>query len=160
MAELRKMFGELGFEDASTLLQSGNVVFGSSAEPAVLEKLLEDATEKRFGFRPAYFVRTAKEWDAMIEDNPLLNEAEERPSGFLVVFLRDAPDPAEVEAVAQRITGPETLRGVGRHLYTTYPDGIGRSTIGKTPGFAKLAGFGTARNWNTVIKLRDLLKKD
>jgi len=42
---------------------------------------------------------------------------------------------------------------VGRQAYIIYTDGIGRSRL--TPAIidAKLGQRGTARNWNTVLKL-------
>ena len=42
----------------------------------------------------------------------------------------------------------------GRHLYMVFPDGVGTS---KAPALAgKKLGAGTARNWNTVLKLAAL----
>ncbi len=40
-----------------------------------------------------------------------------------------------------------------RHLYITYPDGAGRSKLTGTFIEKKLGTSGTARNWNTVLKL-------
>jgi hypothetical protein len=37
-----------------------------------------------------------------------------------------------------------------------YPEGIGTSEVDRTPGWKDLAGAGTARNWNTVLKLQAL----
>ena len=47
MAELREMLTTLGFEDAKTLLQSGNAVFRGKAVPsAKLKTTLEAAIQK------------------------------------------------------------------------------------------------------------------
>jgi len=44
------------------------------------------------------------------------------------------------------------VKAKGREIYIVYPDGIGRSRL-------KLTGcVGTARNWNTVLKLAESSK--
>ena len=62
MADLRALFVRLGFKDAKTLLNSGNVVFtGDKRSDPALEKLLELETQKRFNVPASYFVRSAKD---------------------------------------------------------------------------------------------------
>jgi uncharacterized protein (DUF1697 family) len=52
--------------------------------------------------------------------------------------------------------GPEILHGEGRQACIVYPDGIGRSRLTAALIERKLATRGTARNWNTVMKLAAL----
>jgi len=47
------------------------------------------------------------------------------------------------------------LTADGRHLYTVFPDGMGTSKA--TPLVARRLPGGTARNWNTVLKLATLV---
>jgi uncharacterized protein (DUF1697 family) len=74
------------------------------------------------------------------------------------MFLKDLPDTGSVKAVQAAITGPEVVRAEGRQLYIVYPEGIGRSRLTGTLIETKLGGRGTARNWNTVLKLAALAK--
>jgi uncharacterized protein (DUF1697 family) len=156
MAELRAMLEELGFEDPKTLLQSGNAVFRSDKSGPALESLLEREFAHRFGFSVDFFVRTAAELDKVIAANPFSAEAKSDPSHLLVVFLKDQVQAADVKAVQAAIQGPERIEAHGRDLYIVYPEGIGASKVDRTPGWKNLAGAGTARNWNTVLKLGDL----
>jgi uncharacterized protein (DUF1697 family) len=156
MAELREMLTILGFADAKTLLQSGNAVFRGAARPCgKLEQLLESEMTKRFGMSCDFHVRTAAELQAAIDANPLKAEAKKDPSHLLVSFYRAPLDKAAVKAAQAAITGPETVRADGRHLYAFFPDGIGNS---KAPAIIDrtLKVRGTARNWNTVLKLAAL----
>jgi uncharacterized protein (DUF1697 family) len=156
MAELRAMLAALGFTDAKTLLQSGNVVFRCAAKPpAKLEALLEAETKKRLGLTCDYHVRTADELQAAIDANPMSAEAKKDPSRFLVSFYKAPLDKAKVKAAQAAITGPEIVRCDGRHLYMYFPDGQGNSKAGIVVGKA-LGVTGTARNWNTVLKLAAL----
>jgi uncharacterized protein (DUF1697 family) len=157
MADLRELFNALGFPGATTLLQSGNVVFRSARAPdAALEQLLQQETLKRCGVAADYFVRTAKEWAQLIKDNPFPAEAETDPGHLVVTFLKDAPKSSEVKALQSAVKGPEVIRAKGRHLYITYPAGIGRSKLTNTLIERKLGTRATARNWNTIEKLAAL----
>lgn len=156
MADLREMMTTLGFADVKTVLQSGNVVFsGSAAAPAALERRLEAELEKRLGLAVEFHVRTADEWRAIVKANPFAAEAKNDPGHLLVSCFKAPLEQAAVKALQAAITGRETLHADGRHLYMVFPDGMGNS---KLAGMIdrKLGARGTARNWNTVVKLAAL----
>ena len=148
MADLRALVTRLGFADARTLLQSGNLVFrGDRRAPAQLERLLEAESARRLGVRTTFFVRTAREWDVVIA------EAARDPARVAVMCLRDAPAARKVAALRAAITGREVVRAAGRHLYVVYPDGMGRSRLTHPLIEKTLDTLATGRNWNTVRKL-------
>ena len=157
MSDLRAMLEKLGFEEPKTLLLSGNIVFrtdtGSSAK---LESILEAASTKHLKVTTDYFVRSAKEWQAIVDENPFKKEAKMDPAHVVMMCLRDAPMPAQVKALQESITGREVVKAKGRHAYFVYPDGIGRSKLTIQKIEKTLDTRGTARNWNTVLKLAEL----
>lgn len=154
MADLRKLFDELGFAGSRTLLQSGNIVFeGGRRKSDSLERLFERETDKRLGVAADYFVRTADELRTVIAGNPFQKEAELDPSHLVVVFLKAEANSDDVRKLQSAVRGREQVRGVGRHLYCTYPDGIGESKFTGAMIEKTLGTRGSARNWNTVLKL-------
>jgi uncharacterized protein (DUF1697 family) len=64
-----------------------------------------------------------------------------------------------MEKIPQIKVGPEELRLDGRELYIHYPDGIGKSKL--TPALLErtLKVSGTARNWNTILKLLEMAEQ-
>ena len=57
MAELKKGFEELGFEEVKTYLNSGNVIFSSDKEDVEkLKKQIETMINEQFGFEIPVFV--------------------------------------------------------------------------------------------------------
>jgi uncharacterized protein (DUF1697 family) len=159
MAELRRMCERLGLEDVSTLLNSGNVVFrATQRDAAALETRLERETAKRLGVKPAFFVRTADEWASLVKKNPFPDEAKGDPGHLVAVLMRQAPRQGAVLALRAAIVGRERVELRGREAYLVYPDGMGRSKL--TPNLIEkhLGGAGTARNWNTVLKLLALTR--
>jgi len=156
MSDLREMIAGLGFTGVKTLLQSGNVVFrGAAKAPARVEQQLEAALEKRLGRKIDFHVRTGAEWLALVKANPFPAEAKKDPGHLIVSCFKTPLDPSKVKALQAAITGRETLRADGRHLYMVFPDGMGNSKaaalVDKT-----LQARGTARNWNTVSRLAAL----
>jgi uncharacterized protein (DUF1697 family) len=154
MADLRAFVEQLGGEDVKTVVQSGNLVFRSSvASPARLEKQLEAEAAKHLGLITDFFVRTSKEWSAIISANPFPKMASDDPSHLVMMTLRDPPPAKAVEDLRAAIKGREQVKTNGREAYFTYPDGIGDSKLTIAIIEKKLGTRGTARNWNTVLKL-------
>jgi uncharacterized protein (DUF1697 family) len=157
MSELRDLLMQLGFESARSLLQSGNLVFrGDARTDADLERLLEAEADKRLGLHADFLIRNAKEWREVVARNPFRREAERDPGHLVVMFLKSAANAKDVKAVQAAIAGSEIIRADGKHLYIVYPDGIGRSRLTNALLEKRLGIRGTARNWNTVLKLAAL----
>ncbi len=158
MGQLRDLLAELGLTQPRTLLQSGNAVFRCAAKTATtLERRLERETEKRLGHQVEYLVRTAAEWNEALAGNPFVAEAARDPARVLAMFLKEAPEPDVVAALEAWIAGPELVRARGRVLYAYYPIDIGHSKLTGSVIERKLGTRGTARNWNTVLKVAALL---
>jgi uncharacterized protein (DUF1697 family) len=158
MKDLLALLAALGLADGHALLQSGNLLFdGGDRSGADLERLLEEESAARLDLRTDYLVRTAAEWARIVARNPFPDVAARDPGRLVLMLLKDTPDPEQIAALEAAIRGPEQVRADGPHLYLHYPDGIGRSKL--TGGLIEstLGTRGTARNWNTVRKLADLV---
>ena len=161
MEDLRQVLNRLGYVDPRTLLQSGNAVFGFVADiPAVtaatVEAAIEQALQKRLSLQSDVFVRSAVEWNKAIANNPFPKEAASDPAHLIMFTLKDAPSASVVKALQSAIKGRETVQARDRYLYVIYPDGQGQSKLTNTIIERALATRGTARNWNTVLKLAAL----
>jgi uncharacterized protein (DUF1697 family) len=157
MAELRDLLTELGFVGVRSLLQTGNLVFRSNARQGMdLERLLEEEAAKRLDLHTDFFVRNAEEWKAIVANNPFREEAKRDAAHLIVMFLKCTPSAKDVEALRAAITGPEIVSADGGQAYILYPAGIGRSRLTNTLVEKKFRTRGTARNWNTILKLASL----
>jgi uncharacterized protein (DUF1697 family) len=157
MADLRGWAEDLGLRDVRTLLQSGNLVFrGAAKTGAALEAMLEAAAKRALGLETDFHVRTAAELRAIVARNPFPGAARRDPAHLVVVFLKAAPAAVGVAALRAAIPGREEIEADGRQLYVVYPDGIGTSRLNAALMDRTLKSRGTARNWNTVLKLAEL----
>jgi len=158
MADLRKMAEGLGLSEVRTVVATGNLVFESSGRsPASLETLLQTAAKNDLGLENDIIVRAAKDWIAAVAANPFPRFARADPAHLVLMAMKGTPDAGAVKAVRDGIAGREEIAAVGQHLYITYPDGIGRSKLSGALIERRLGMRGTARNWNTVVKLAEMV---
>jgi uncharacterized protein (DUF1697 family) len=98
-------------------------------------------------------VRSTNELTAIIAANPFPDLVETRPQHLVVNFLKQPIPAADVEVLRAAITGRERVETGEKELYVDFIDGIGESMLDRDWKKTKKAPVGTARNWNTVLKL-------
>jgi len=153
MPRLRKLLTERGHEDVRTHLRSGNVVLDSPMTETELAADLTAAITAEFGFDVPVVVRTGEELAAVVAGDPFATVATD-PARYLVTFMAEPPEPARVDALPPPDKGDYLVRG--RELYLWLPDGIQGTPLAAWKWDRLLARPGTARNWNTVLRLAEL----
>lgn len=156
VGEQRAMAEAMGLKNPRTLLASGNLVVESDRDPAGLETDIEHEMERRFGVKVAAMVRTPEQWAGLIAANPFSDEAAEHPSRMVAMVMKDGIRAGALEACRALAEGGEAVEAVGDVLYFWFPNGQGESGIFKKAA-PKILGMGTGRNWNTVLKLGQMV---
>ena len=160
MNELKSLHEALGFRHVVTYIQSGNVVFSSDeTDPARLARQIEESFAQKFGFRSQVIVRTSAELEEIIASNPFQNQPEKEPKWILVLFLATRPEDTTLEDLKKSYSGPEEIYLTGQELYVYYSEGVGRSKLTLPLIEKKLKTVGTGRNWNTVLRLREMMQR-
>lgn len=156
VGEQRAMAEAMGLKNPRTLQASGNLVVESGKATAALEHGIETAMEKTFGLKVAAMVRTPEQWSKLIAANPFPKEAAAHPSKVVAMVMKDGIRAGALEACRDLAAGGERVEAVGDVLYFWFPNGQGESGVFKkaTP---KMLGMGTGRNWNTVLKLGEMV---
>ena len=157
MADLRAMLETLGCVGVRTYVQSGNAVFGTTRGEAEITEAIEAALARHMGRPIATTMRTEEEMRAIVAASPLADVAT-RPAHLCVTFLSQPPDEAEIAPLRARDWAPERFALSGREIHTWHPDGQGRSALAAAIAKLPLRGTVTTRNWNTVIRLAEMLR--
>lgn len=126
MADLRAFFEALGFIGVQSYVQSGNVVFrAADGDAASLAWTIEDAFEKKWGFRSRIMVRDAAWFDRCVAENPYPELAGEPKKLHLYVLERE-PTGEEEKSIGRK------MRRTGKHFtikgdafYLKAPNGLG-----------------------------------
>jgi uncharacterized protein (DUF1697 family) len=147
MEELRAMCAECGLDHVRTHIASGNVVFASAMEEAVVKEKLETRIEHYVGRRIAVLVRDAAEMAAVLTSNPF---ADANPSQTVAIFLDAPPAPDTIEQARGRTV--ERIALGRREIYVDYAGSMGTSKLSLAASKS-----GTARNMNTVARMAELV---
>jgi uncharacterized protein (DUF1697 family) len=155
MADLRTLFEALGFTDVRTVLNSGNVVFGSpKLAPAAAAAAIEEALVQRLGVASRVTVLSAEDLAVVMKGNSLV--AQSTDDARLITFILSGADQARLlEPLSKQDWAPGALAVGERAAYVWCPGGVLDSAA--AAAVAKLLGDNsTSRNWNTLLKLQAL----
>jgi len=158
MADLKKLLASLGFEDVKTLLNSGNVVFGGKAIPIDrLEKKLETAIEKEFGFPVPVIARSSENMKNLFESDPFAEIEVTKNIRLYLSFLKT--EPKEIPAIPwQTADGAFRILSYRNYTVISVLDLSKTKSVDGMKALEKLFGKDiTTRNWNTVLKIGQLL---
>lgn len=154
MDALRALYESLNFEDPRTFIQSGNVIFRTKEKAApALAKKIQNAIERKFGFRPEVILRTTEELRKAIAETPFSPSRNLEPGRILVTFLATEPGAEAHTTLGTLKSYPEELHLRGRELYIYFPNGAGKSKLPWSKVEKLVQTTGTARNWNSVTKM-------
>lgn len=160
MDTLKALCVSLKLKDPQTYVQSGNVVFRTEEKDyKKLAKRIQDAIDKKIGFRPVVILRTVGELRDVIARNPFAKRSGIEPGKLLVNFLAADPGKEAREKTLAIKVGPEEMHLIGREAYIYFPNGQGRSKF-PWPAIERALGTsGTGRNWNSVTKMLEMAEK-
>lgn len=162
MSALTQLFSDEGFSDVLTYIQSGNIIFtdpGKRNDEALSGKI-EKAISKAFNLNVSAVIRSVAELEHLTSRNPYLSEKDFNPSRMGVVFLRKEPLPEAVKKMDSIDFPPDKFEISGKEIFLFCPHGFGRSKLSTNFFENKMKVTGTARNWQTIMKILDLAKNE
>ena len=154
MADFKSIVANLGGRSATTVANSGNVVFAHNEIDAdTLRMRIEDAASEHIGIETTTITRSAQEFRDVIANNPFPQVTD--PKCMHVEFL--------VQPVANALDdldfGNDDLHAIGREIYLHAPNKMSGITYdAKTLG-KRLGTQHTSRNWSTITRLADIATK-
>jgi uncharacterized protein (DUF1697 family) len=158
MERLRALFTELGFADARTYLQSGNVLFTAPRAPADLAAVIEARVAHETRLPVSVLVRTAAQVQRIVAANPFLKEPGIDAAKLHVTFLAERPRKPGLAALGGVKCGDDRWQAAGTEVYLHCPDGYGRSKLNNTAIERLLETRATTRNWKTVTALHEMAR--
>lgn len=158
MSDLRRLAEDLGHRNARTLVSSGNLVFESD-EPSIprLESDLEKSFAAFHGKHVDIIVKSAREWRTLVASNPFPDESQADPDQVTVRIMRDPADEKLLDFFKPYQTQGERVAIIDGHVWVHF---LGRPSLSKLAGQLtpkRMGGAGTARNWNTVRRLGEMV---
>lgn len=155
MDRLRAEFESLGFQDVTTLIASGNVIFSSASPgPAVLERRIEERLALSLGYAVATFLRTPEQLAAIVAGDPFADRSES--CTLYVGFLKGTLSPQQRTGVLACRTEVDELAVGEREVFWLCRTRSSDSKVSGARMEKVLAAPATFRNITTVRKLAAL----
>lgn len=158
MADLKRCFEDADLADVATYIQSGNVLFATAeTDPAALAERLERALADRFAYHGRLVLRSRAQLRAIVADAPPGFGGEPDTYRYDVAFLRPPLTAAEaLPLIPTRDGVDQSFPGEGAIYLTRLIARATQSYVSRIIGQPVYQSM-TIRNWNTTLKLRDLL---
>lgn len=151
MADLGDLFRGCGFDDVSTYIASGNVIFDSDSTPDLAK--IQSAFEAEFGFVSEIFLRTTTEIDELLRRVPWTSH-----DGVIEVsFLERPPPPESARALEVTAVPPEQLSVSGAEVFFLRAGTSTQTTHRESTSIRILDMKMSRRGLAMVVKIRDKL---
>lgn len=157
MPALRECFEAGGFEDVSTYIASGNVLFRASGSGRALEARIEKMLTGAFDYKPVVVVRSRAQMRSVVADAP--KGFGTQPKRFLsdALFLK-APltAAAAIKQVTMREGVDEAHAGKGVLYFARLTSRASQSYLNKVAALPIYKSM-TIRSWTTTTRLVELM---
>lgn len=162
MADFRTTLTGLGFKNVETYIQSGNAVIDSSTPAEKVTRSITAALKKLTGAPIDVIIRTYENLDDVVQANPFVAEASDG-ARVHVTFLSGPAAPtagAALQSIVDRYpTRHDRYHLAGNHIYFHFPESSADTKFTGKALEKAIGAVGTARNWNTVLKLHSMSKR-
>jgi uncharacterized protein (DUF1697 family) len=157
MTRLVEVFERAEHRGAWTYINSGNVVFDASGSGASLERRIESALEREFGFEITTFVRTAAELQRIVDVRPFRLASDDT---YFVTFLKTRPRAATAAQLEALSNDFDTLVVRGREVHWRMRGRSTETTVTKRTWATLVGELGsTSRNTTMLRKLAGKLER-
>lgn len=162
MEYLRKLMEANGFLNVETYIQSGNVVFETpETDKGKIARDIEVLLYKEYGYDVGMFILDKAELAKAIENNPYTGK-EPEPSGvkkYFVAFLSDEVSREGIDKMNKYNRSDDVFKAIGKVMYLKLSQSAADSKLSNAFIEAKLNCKATTRNWNTTLKILDMMEE-
>ncbi len=162
MKDLTTMLEKMGFENVKTFIQSGNAVFVSTEKSAdTLERAIEAALQKTFGFDVTVMIRTIDALRKILKDDPFDGVQPDEMTTLYAAFLSAKPSKENIEALLKHNGKIEHFSVKGNDTFCIRRMKRGDRLKLAIASIEKILGVrATVRNMNTVRKMAEWRMSD
>ena len=153
MADLRQLLESAKLKNAQTYIQSGNIVFESTAKEATLAKKITKLIKSEYDFDVPTLVISKQKLKKIFATNPLTKHPIEQ---LCASVLGEKPEASLVETLLELDFGDDEIQIKNDVAFLRCPNGFSRTKLTNNFLERKLKTTATTRNWKTMTKLLEL----
>jgi uncharacterized protein (DUF1697 family) len=162
MEHLRKVMETEGYKNVATYIQSGNVVFSTDEnDKAKIKREIETLLYREYGHDVFNFILDEAELQQAIKNNPYTGP-EPEPQGvkkYFVTFLSADATVQGLDQMKKYNRSDDEFKATGSVMYLKLSRSAADSKLTNSFIESKMSLKSTTRNWNTTLKLLEMLKE-
>jgi uncharacterized protein (DUF1697 family) len=159
MEDLRKLLESAGFRNVQTYIQSGNVILDSTETDRDVADKIASLIADRYGFEVGILMLDREKLQAAADGNPFIKEKSADTKKTYIAFLSEKPSAENAKRLESSDFGADRWILDGNVLYLHYDHGAGTTKLSNAAIESKLKVRATSRNWNTTMKLLEMLSR-
>ena len=153
MDTLKNALETEGFDDVQTYIQIGTVLFNSDeTQQEVLAYKIKRVVFSTFGHDIGVMMRYKSDFEVIVKHKPFDTEV----NVYVALFDKE-PQQDDFQKLLKVLSGGDVAVLSGRTLYVKYGVNAGKSKLSNKLIETKLKVNSTMRNWNTIVKLLEIL---
>ncbi len=154
MEALIHFYEKLGFKDARSYLQSGNIIFRSDeCDPVKIGKLITMCLKDDFGMEVSVLALSPGTLGKILEHNPFLKDPSKDPAHQYITFLFSDVEKHELNIFGDAKREGEDIVVSKPAVYLFLPGGYGRTRLSNTFLEKKLEVSATTRSLKTAYSI-------
>ena len=155
MEHLRQLLDTAGFNNVSTYIQSGNIMFASrSNNVTALSEKIEKLLLTTYGFEVPTIIRQVSELENVVKNTPFPGVVPDKTTQVYITFLSGDAGLHAPQVIASLQSAAETLHMNNREVYTLIRKNLELKPLDVIARLEKKLGIPcTTRNWATVNKV-------
>ncbi|QZE15285.1 DUF1697 domain-containing protein [Halosquirtibacter laminarini] len=160
MADLRSFLESERFQNVSTYIHSGNIVFTHEGESLeVVSACVRRVLDRHYDFEIPFQLFDLSSWCEMVAFNPFPLHSEELVKRSHVTLLSSIPDMKSVSQLSEIDSKGDQIRWVQRAIYLQCEGAYHQTKFGNNRIEKVLEREATTRTWRTIVKISDLVDR-
>jgi uncharacterized protein (DUF1697 family) len=157
MDALKKALEEIGFQNVTTYIQSGNVFVETDEESGFSVGFkIKQEIYKTFGHEVPVIVVSKTDLELCFQNNPFLKQQNVDTKKLYVAFISKELSSSAINELKISQFKPDEAVIEGNRIFIKYDIGAGKTRLDQKYIEKKLNVTATIRNWNTVTKLLEM----
>ncbi len=154
MNELVALYNDVGFNNVTAYIQSGNVVF--STTKTATQKLatrIEEKIKQHYSFEVSVLVLELLTFKSIVEHNPYSIATDKDSKQLYITFLYKPSVDTTIDALDKIKLPNEEVTIANNAVYFYFAQGYGKTKMNNNFIEQKLKVIATTRNWKTCLQL-------
>jgi len=157
MAELRKMFADIGYFDVITYIQSGNIIFNTTSDKlGNIEAKIKQAIAERFSLDIELLCKTKADLEAIVSRNPFAGKELQVEENIYFAILGQKPSTEIFDKLSDINNDEEEIIVLEDTVYSYYKKRLPKTVMTNSFILKYFKKRATIRNIKTMNKLVEL----